>query len=96
MALRVMAFAARRTSQSEQLEDRDHQERIVRGSKLTWTVVKPPRLGDGDVRQYAASAQQDVGVNSQCSRAALARFLLDEAQTPRFGNSAVYVVDRAG
>jgi len=72
--------------------DRDEQERVVRASGLGWTLVKPPRLTNARARDpLRAAIDLRVGMRSHVSRAALARFLLDEALTPRFSGRAVFV-----
>jgi hypothetical protein len=75
------------------MDDRDAQERQVRNSKLTWVLVKPPRLTDDLGAEVDAGPSTPVGLNSTCSRAALARFLVDELMRPQFANTPVYVKD---
>lgn len=58
--------------------DREEQENAVTGSGLDWTLVKPPRLTDGDAtRRVAAGPAVRVGLLSTISRADLAEFMLD-------------------
>lgn len=94
LGLKLMSFGVRRTGQAEVLDDRDHQERLVRGSKLQWVTVKPPRLTDAAGGEVDAGPAVKVGLGSHCSRAALARFLVGELMQPKFANSPVYVKDR--
>ena len=94
LALKMMAFAARKAGQAEMMEDRDEQERLVKNSKLSWTVVKPPRLTDDPAGAYDAGPQQSLGATSSVSRATLAAFLVDEAMQPKFPQSAVYIKGR--
>lgn len=90
---KMMAFGVRKTGQAEMLDDRDEQERLVRSSRLSWTVVKPPRLTDDAAGAIEAGATMPVGMSSHLSRAALAKFLVDEALRPQYAESAVYVKD---
>jgi putative NADH-flavin reductase len=94
IALRLMSFGIRRTGQAEMMDDRDAQERLVRNSKLTWTLIKPPRLSDDSATAFDAGPSVSVGMNSQASRAALSRFIVDELLEPKFMNQAVYIKNR--
>ena len=90
--MRTLEFAIRRIGDDEQGEDRVAQERIVRASKLEWTLVKPPRLTDGtEVSTVRAGPDLAVGLRSRMSRATLAAFLLDEILHPRYVQQAVYL-----
>jgi uncharacterized protein YbjT (DUF2867 family) len=72
--------------------DRAEQEALVRACALHWTVVKPPRLTDRPLRRpVAAGPTLSVGLLSSVGRPALAAFLLDEVERPRFIGQAVYV-----
>ena len=44
------------------MEDRDEQERLVRVSKLQWTLVKPPRLTDDPAGEFDAGPAVSVGL----------------------------------
>ena len=94
VTLKMLAFAARRSSQADVLQDRDNQERLVRNSKLSWTLIKPPRLVDGPAADVDAGPSVSLGMNSQCSRASLARFLVQEAMQPQFTEQAIYIKHR--
>jgi len=93
LAMKLMSFGVRKAGQSEVMDDRDEQERLVRASALSYTVIKPPRLTDAESKTYNASATLSVGVSSHLSRTALARFLVDEAMQPKYAHSAVYLQD---
>lgn len=93
LTMKLMAFVQRKTDMVDMLKDRDEQERLVRNSKLQWTVIKPPKLTDGDAGPYKAGASVSVGLGSHLSRAALAKFLLAEIESPQYATSAVYVKD---
>lgn len=94
LAMKLFAFAQRKTERVDMLDDRDEQERLVRNSKLAWTVVKPPRLTDGTTAEFDAAPTLSVGINNSLSREALAAFLVREVQVPQFASSAVYIKDR--
>lgn len=94
LVMKLMSFGVRKAGQAEVMDDRDEQERLVRASALSWTVVKPPRLTDADSKAYNASPTLSVGVSSHLSRTALATFLVDEAMQPKYAQSAVYLHDR--
>lgn len=94
LGFKLMSFGVRKTGQAEQLEDRDQQERVVRTSKLQWTVIKPPRLTDDAAHEYDAGPSTSIGLGSHCARATLARFLVTELQQPQFRDSPVYIRDR--
>lgn len=90
--MRTLEFAIRRIGDDEQADDRSAQERVVRGSKLQWTLVKPPRLTDSaEVTGVRAAKDLAVGLRSRMSRATLAKFLLNEITEPHYLQQAVYV-----
>lgn len=90
-ALRAMAALARRFSPAV-AADRALQEDVVAGSRLDWTIVKPPRLSD---RAGAGPVHADpalpVGLLSSIGRADLAAFLFRAAAHDRFVGQRVYV-----
>lgn len=72
--------------------DRAEQETRVRASSVDWTLVKPPRLTNRRLRgPVAAGPTLPVGLLSSVGRPALAAFLLDEVEHPRFIGQVVYV-----
>lgn len=76
----------------EVARDRAEQERLVTGSRLAWTVVKPPRLTQGPAQQgYRADPSLRLSLLDAISRADVARFYLDEIPEPRFVEQRVYV-----
>jgi putative NADH-flavin reductase len=90
--MRTLEFAIRRIGDDEQSDDRAAQERVVRGSKLDWTLVKPPRLTESsEVTPTRAATDLAVGLRSRMSRASLAAFLLQEIHDRRYIQQAVYV-----
>jgi hypothetical protein len=62
----------------------------VRSSQLQWTIVRPPRLKDGDgPRGYRARADARPKGALSMGRSDLAAFLLDEAEQARFAHTIV-------
>lgn len=87
-----LLIAVYQRRQPEDARDRREQERLVRESRLDWTIVKPPRLTDGVAGGHVrAGAAVRVGLLSKISRADLATFLMDEAERPKFVQQAVFV-----
>jgi putative NADH-flavin reductase len=65
--------------------DREGQEEAVAASALDWTLVKPPRLTDGDpTGRVVAGPDVRVGLLSSISRADLAAFMLDAVLDPAY------------
>lgn len=61
-------------------EDMREMERLVRGSDLDWTIVRPPRLTDGPLTAgYRISVGSNLPDDRSLSRADLAHFLFAEA-----------------
>lgn len=90
--MRATAMAWRRFTSEEEADDRAEQERIVRSSRLDWTLVKPSRLTDNGVGEsYRANADLEIGLRSTIARDTLAAFLLSEIIAPKFVGQAVYV-----
>ena len=86
------AMAMKRFRNEEQLDDREAQERVVRNSKLDWTLVKPTRFADGGGSENVRAATNlDVGLRSRVSRDSVATFLLSEINAPRFSGQTAYV-----
>lgn len=72
--------------------DRVEQERLVQGSGLDWTIVKPPRLTNGPAgRGLSAGPALRVGLLSSVSRAAVATFMLDIIDTAQYSGARVFV-----
>ena len=81
-----------RRQQPALANDRAEQERLVATSGLDWTVVKPPRLTNGGARGRVRSGESlKVGAMSSISRADLARFMLDEVESPQHVGQRVVV-----
>jgi putative NADH-flavin reductase len=92
VAMRATAIAWRRLRSEEQTDDRAEQERVVRNSRLDWTLLKPSRLtDDGAGQTFRADTALDIGLRSSIARDTVAHFLLTEIATPRFIGQAVYI-----
>ena len=94
VAMRMMSFGVRKAGQQDAMADRDEQERLVRNSKLAYTLVKPPRLTDDPAMPIEAGPSIAIGMSSHLSREGLARFLVEEAMRPQYPASSVYVRDK--
>jgi putative NADH-flavin reductase len=69
----------------EKLKDKESMEPVVTGSGLEWTLVRAPKLTDGAATgAYRTGAELPVRLWSSISRADLAAFLVQEAETARF------------
>ncbi|MFV2177581.1 NAD(P)-dependent oxidoreductase [Actinomadura sp. LOL_016] len=74
--------------------DMRRAEDVVRASGLDWTIVRPPRLTDGDGKgRYRAAVDRNVLGGFTLARADLGLALLDHAADP---SSAGHVVSVGG
>lgn len=72
--------------------DRVQQEKIMMNSSLDWTIIKPPRLTDSpDGKTVQMGNHIKIGLLSSVSRRSLARFIIDEFQTPRHIRKTIFV-----
>jgi len=72
--------------------DRLEQEAVVMASELDWTIIKPPRLTDGDpTGRIAAGTDLPVDLRSAITRADLAQFMLDAVADAMFVGQRVLV-----
>jgi hypothetical protein len=70
-------------------------ERLVRASATDWTIVRPPRLLDGEsLRGYRTTVGVQPADAWAMQRADLTTFLLDE--TEKHGHSRVIVGVKSG
>lgn len=84
---KVMRHAFRDT-----LEDRQLQEKLILGSALDWTLVRPPRLSNGPARDiWRAGEDVRIGTLAHIGRADLARFMVQQLESPAFIRRAVTV-----
>ena len=86
------SFARRRPAAAR---DRVAQERVVAESGLDWTIVKPPRLGEGTLRHAVdAGPSLRIGLLSSVTRADLAAFVLDAVEGSRHIGERIFVCRR--
>jgi putative NADH-flavin reductase len=95
MGAKLMNMFSKRSAHDGMLEDREEQERLVRGSALGgWTLVKPPKFTDGmGSGAVKIGPSANIGVGSKISRVTLAKALLSEVQAPQFAKQSVYVAE---
>lgn len=67
-------------------DDSAEMERIVKATRLDWTIVRPPRLTNGPRTEHYGVAidhlPKGAGGNATISRADVAHFMLDEVEQP--------------
>lgn len=67
-------------------DDSAEMERIVKATRLDWTIVRPPRLTNGPRTEIYGLAvdhlPKGAGGNATISRADVAHFMLDELEQP--------------
>jgi putative NADH-flavin reductase len=67
-------------------KDSREMEKVITGSQLDWTIVRPPRLTNGPRREHYGIADDHLpygaGGNATISRADVAHFMLDELEHP--------------
>jgi len=84
---RLMRHAFRDT-----IQDRQLQEKLILGSTLDWTLVRPPRLSNGPARDiWRAGEDVRIGTMAHIGRADLARFMVQQVEDPSFIRRAVTV-----
>jgi uncharacterized protein YbjT (DUF2867 family) len=76
-------------------DDKRRQENILEASGLEWTVVRPGRLTNGRDRRDAVASLDGPLPGVLVSRAALARFLIEEVQRRRFIHMSPYYAEPA-
>jgi putative NADH-flavin reductase len=73
------------------LEDAERHAQIVRSSDLDWTLVRPPRLTDGERQGQYRTGYLRLGPKESISRADVAEFMLDLAGNGRYVREAPMV-----
>jgi len=68
-------------------------EEIVRASRLTWTIVRPPKLTNGPPSGYLASLEPQLTLFS-AARADVAAFIANELKNNAYVRRAVFVASR--
>jgi nucleoside-diphosphate-sugar epimerase len=76
-------------------DDKREQERIVSQSGLEWTIVRPGRLTDSPSTSRTEVVLDGPLPGVLVSRAAVARFALEQVGSDRYAGLAPYLVERA-
>ena len=70
---------------AERMRDKEEMEKVVAGSDVDWTLVRPPALSNaGATGEYRTGVDLPIRLWSSIGRADLAAFLVDEAENPRY------------
>ncbi|WP_370971104.1 NAD(P)-dependent oxidoreductase [Amycolatopsis sp. cg9] len=78
---------------ADRMRDKETMEPLITASGLKWTIVRPPKLSDGDrIGKYRAGTDLRIRLWSAVGRADLAAFLVDEAETPQYTHAHPRVV----
>lgn len=73
-------------------EDRRRAEQIVSGGQTPWTIVRPPRLGDGPTEGWVTVGPSiEIGTMDAIPRVDLAEVLVEAAVSSRWAGQAVAV-----
>ena len=73
------------------LEDKERQEEVIRGSRLDWTIVRPPRYTDEPRRGHYQVIAGGGGRVGKIGRADLAEFMVDQLEDRNYVRKAVVV-----
>jgi len=75
------------------LEDKQRHEALLRGSDLDWTLVRPPRLTDGEATgRYETGTDLRMKLTSKVTRADVAAFMLDQLDNTAYTRRAPSIV----
>ncbi len=81
----LVQFMARHTKFKMIFNDHDEQERVVRRSKLDWTIVRPPRLNNRrKAKNLIISYKNKPRPANSLSRRQLAKFIIDILEEPEY------------
>ncbi len=70
---------------ADSMRDKETMEALVRGSGLSWTIVRPTALTNGPrTGDYRTGTDLSIGLRSRIARADVAAFLLRETTAPAF------------
>lgn len=87
-------FVLRMVIGTERLADAAMSEDVVTASEVDWTLVRPPRLVDGDAKgNLTADARLHTKFSAELRRADLAAFMLAEAENNAFVRTPVTVTN---
>ncbi len=86
-------FAKRyRKSNPKGHEDRVQQEACIKASSLDWTIIKPPRLTNGESKKTVSCGETiTVGLLSSVSRKTLARCILEAIDDPKLFMKTLFI-----
>lgn len=91
-----MILAMMKAKDKRILEDRREAEKIVMASKLKWTILRPPRLSDGEpTGKIAAGAALPLRGGSTIRRADLAAYAVECSVSDKHMREAVRVSEGA-
>ena len=72
--------------------DRDEQERLVEGSGLNWTIVKPSELMDENEKsRFVHGEDLMIDAYSRISRYHLSNFMLDHLEADKYPRKKVFL-----
>jgi putative NADH-flavin reductase len=78
---------------SEKMRDKEAMEKIVVASDLDWTIARPPMLSNRVATgTYRSGTELPIRLWSSISRADLAAFLVDEAETAHYRHAYPRVI----
>ena len=75
----------------ERLDEAQRQEEVVRASSLDWTLVRPPRLLNGESKGVRAATGLKTKFTDTLQRVDLAGFMLDQLEIEKYSRSVVTV-----
>lgn len=81
-----------RTANPHAAHERDEQERIVKESGLSWTLLHPPRLTDGTGGPTRIGADLQVGANDHVDRIEVARAAVEAVTTGAHAGAGVTIL----
>jgi putative NADH-flavin reductase len=72
--------------------DKDRQEKIIRGSRLEWTIVRPTVFREGQAKSEFQAVTDVTGVVlRRISRLEVANFVLEELENSRFIHQTPFI-----
>ncbi len=87
-------WVIKRTLLRHPFADQAAQERILAASQMDYTIVRPPRLTDGEITgKYRVVPDALPTGGRRISRADVADFMLQQLTDPRFHRQGPYIAD---